>query len=410
MRPHETCRRYQMKYRAVLFGVLLALVAVAPAPILGQAPPVAAGDWTQPRTAWGDPDLQGLWRSLHRVPFERPPQYEGREFLTDAEVAEQVRRGEQRNVLRLAGKQADACLYGYRPDPNYNSALGYSAEPIRVSKRTSAIIDPPTGRLPAWTPEQVERYEAREAATLGRGETDWTVDRPAQERCLPIIRIAALGFWGMALGGQSFRAPGAADTLNLGAGLSGPGGIGAKRILQAPGYVVITHEEQGDYEMIRLDGPALAPKYRQWLGDGRGHWEGTTLVVETANIKYPYPTIPNYGLVYPGNGETLRLTERFTLLGPDTIEYRYTIDDPAVYTQPYTVLHELTRDEQYKVSVPICREGHDAMPSLLAGARADEETALENAAETRRLREPRLTELKKDAVRAAEHAKTARPR
>lgn len=403
MRCDEACRWYQMKHRPVLVGFVIAVIAAAP--IRAQAPQTAAGESAQPRTAWGDPDLQGLWRSLHRVPFERPSQYEGREFLTDAEVAEQVKRGEQRNALQLEGKFEAGCLYGFRNQANYNAALGYSADALRVSKRTSAIIDPPDGHLPAWTPEQVGRYEAREAATLGRGETDWTVDRTASERCLPIVRIAALAFWGMALGGQSFRNPEAADTLNLGGGLSGPGGIGAKRILQAPGYVVITHEEQGDHEMIRLDGPALDSKYRQWTGDRRGHWEGNTLVVETRNIKYPYPIIPNYGVMYPGDGETLRLTERFTRLGPDTIEYRYTVDDPAVYTRPYTVLHALTRDEQYKVSIPVCLEGHDAMPSLLASARNNEEAAMKNATETMRMREPRLRQLKEEAMRAAEHAK-----
>jgi hypothetical protein len=406
-----------MKLRCVvLIGALAAVVAVASVPIAAQAPPPAASNaaptWTQPRTAWGDPDLQGIWRGMHRVPFERPPQYEGREFLTDAEVAERVRRGEERNALRLQGKQENR---GFRNQPNYNSIVGYSADPIRVSRRTSAIIDPPDGRLPPWTLEQVNRYEAREAVTLGRGEGDWVVDRPAAERCIVIIEEPVLGYWGMALGGRSAGAAETADTVNLGEGFSNggsPGGV--RRILQAPGYAVITLEQGGsggqgpeDYRIVPLDGrPHLGSKFKQWMGDARGHWEGNTLVVETTNIKYPYPIISSYGPAYPGDGETLRFTERFTRVGPDTIEYRYTVDDPAVYTRPYTVLHELTRDDNYKVSPAICHEGHDDMPSALGSARVDEETALENARDTRRQREPRLKELKEEAVKAAEQKKS----
>jgi hypothetical protein len=348
------------------------------------------------------------------VQFERPPKYAGREFLTDAEVAELERRAEDRNAERLAGKQENR---GFRSQPNYNSVVGYSADKARFSKRTSAIIDPPNGRLPPWTLEQVNLYEAREAATLGRGEADWTVDRPAGERCIPVLDVAAPGYWGMSLAGntgflsagrgtESFERPeavaGGEEFTNGGSA----GGI--RRFLQAPGWVAITYEEQGDYTIIPLDGrPHLGAKFRQWQGDMQGHWEGNTLVVETTNIKYPYPIITSYGNnQYPGDAVTLKLTERFTRLGPDTIEYRYTVEDPKVYTRPYTVLHELTRDDNYKVSAPICHEGHDDMPSALASGRVDEETALENAADTRLAREPRLKQVKEEAIKAAEQKKS----
>ena len=398
-------------YRWLVLSGVVAIIAMASIPIAAQAPrpaaSTAAPTWTPPRTAWGDPDLQGIWRGAGGAPFERPPQFEGREFLTDTEVAERIERGERRKALQLAGKQENR---GFRNQPNYNSIISYSADPVRVSRRTSAIIDPSDGHLPPWTLEQVNRYEAREAATLGRGEADWTVDRPSGERCIPVVDAPVLGFWGMSLGGRTGGVAEADDTNNVGEGFGNGGGGGAGgRIVQAPGYLAITHEEAGDYQIIPLDGrPHLGSKLRQWQGDPVGHWEGNTLVIETTNIKYPYPVITSYGPAYPGDGETLRFIQRYTRVGPDTIEYSQTVDDPAVYTRPYTVVGELRRDDLYKVSAPICHEGHDDMPSALASARVDEESALENAADTRRQRESRLKQLKERAIKAAEEAKKSR--
>ena len=152
----------------ILFGALAALVAVGSVPMAAQAPTKPTKPWTQPRTAWGDPDLQGIWRGLTAVPIERPAEFEGREFLTDAEVAVKVKKMQEVAALRLAGKKE---FRGFRATPGYNQIFSYekdSANP-RVSRRTSAIIDPPNGHLPPWTLEQVRRYEEREAATRGHG-------------------------------------------------------------------------------------------------------------------------------------------------------------------------------------------------------------------------------------------------
>ena len=422
-----------MKYRwLVLFGVLATVVAVGWVPIAGQAPRTAASTaaptYTPPKTAWGDPDLQGLWRSLHRVDFERSPKYAGREFLTDAEVAELERRAEAQNADRLAGKLENR---GFRSQPNYNSIVGYSADRARYSKRTSAIIDPPDGHLPPWTLEQVALYEQREEWTVGRGEADSWVDRPPGERCIEVLDFVAPGYWGMSLSGQtgflsSVRA--VAEKGGSGGGLGGGGSAaiarpealnggeeftnagsagGPARFVQAPGYVAITREDGNDYSIIPLDGhPHLSAKFRQWKGDVRGHWEGNTLVVETTNLKFPYPIIMTYGNnQYPGDALTLRITQRYTRTGPDTIEYKYTVEDPKVYVRPYTVLYELTRDDNYKVTAPICHEGHDDMPSALASGRVDEETALENANDSKASRAPRLQQLKEEAIKAAEQMK-----
>ena len=145
-----------MKYRClVLVGVFVAVASVA---MPGQAPrakgsaAAPAKPWAQPRTVWGDPDLQGIWRGLAHVPLERPRAFAGREFLTDAEVAARIREIEERQAIRAAG---EAVELGTRSQPNYNGIFTL-ADKYKVSRRTSAIIDPPDGRLPRLTPEAVK--------------------------------------------------------------------------------------------------------------------------------------------------------------------------------------------------------------------------------------------------------------
>ena len=247
---------------------------------------------------------------------------------------------------------------------------------MRVSHRTSAIIDPPSGRLPPWSPELVKRWEAKHAAMRGRGEADTWEDRALSERCINFEHVVAVTPMAPPL-----------SSPDLESGSSARGRIQTKRILQIPGYVVITVEnedEAGDaaYRIIPLDRrPAPGPKIRQWLGDARGHWDGNTLVVEVTNFndKQNGPILPAYGeaTVYPGSGETLKLIERYTRLDADTIEYRYTVNDPETYTRPYTALNELTRDDRYAMYPAQCHENNN-LGGELANARADEIGALEH--------------------------------
>jgi hypothetical protein len=398
-----------------VFVGAVAVVVAASVPVAGQGPQAvgsssASATYTPPRTAWGAPDLEGLWSGDQRINFERAPG-ETREFLTDAEVLELQRKADIRNDLRLQGKQENR---GNRNQPNYNAIVGYSPDRAKYAKRTSAIIDPPDGRLPGWTLEQVKRYEAREALTVGRGDADWVVDRPTSERCIPVIAPPVLGYWGMALKGVAGGVAETAGTVNVGEGYSNStSGGGPYRIVQNPGYVVILEEEQGlgggnaGSRVIATDGrPAPSKTFRHWMGTSRGHWEGNTLVVVTTNLVYPGPIITSYGPNYPGDGSTLTFTERYTRTGPQTLDYRYTVDDPGVYVRPYTVQHELSLDNDYKVSHVICHEGHDDMPSALAAGRMDEVTALDNANDTRLQREGRLKQLKEEAIKAAEAPKT----
>ena len=371
----------------VLVGTLAAVMTVASTPLAGQAPKAADGKagttktFSPPRTAWGDPDLQGIWRNftaalngaaLDRRPFfsspdERPKQYAGREFLTDQEVAALQRDAKKGAEERLAGENETFDVLGL---PSYNAVWAANLDPIKMPKRTSALIDPPNGRLPPWTAEQVKRWEVREAQARDRGQGDTWEDRGFMERCL-----------------SSFM-----TGLNA-----------VKQIVQGPGYVAFLMETGNslDYRIVPLDGrPALGPKIGQWLGDARGHWDGNTLVVEIANFNDKQdggPIIPssrNVGGNYPGSGERLRLIQRFTPLDPQTLEYRYTIDDPQTYTRPYTVLHELTRTDDYVVLPSQCHEGNDGLAGQLASARADEKGALETAALFRRERRQRIEELK----------------
>jgi len=173
-----------------------------------------------------------------------------------------------------------------------------------------------------------------------------------------------------------------------------------KRILQMPGYVAMVMEEAGDYGIIPLDGrPVPGPTIRQWQGVVRGHWEGTTLVVETTNINDQQDggaILPSHEIaMHPGSGKTLRVVERFTRLDADTLEYRYTVEDPAVYTRPFTVLRELTRDDGYAMVPDQCQENNEGfMLGMLAAGRADQLGTLEFALEAARKRLQKLEELK----------------
>lgn len=360
----------------ILLSAGAAIIAMASAPTAGQAPKAAeqraarTKTWAPARTAWGDPDLQGIWRDVSRVPFERPKEFTGREFLTDEEVAAREKASQEYNARVLAGDEM-----AVEGGQDAFDQIWFYIPGRRVARRTSQIIDPPNGRLPPWTPEQLKRWEAREQATRGRGLADSWEDRQLNERCINTATTLIDSSMGT-----------------------------VKDILQAPGYVAMAIETQNgyDYRIIPLDGrPALGPRIRLWTGDARGHWEGNTLVVEIANLSDkldggPFvPASTGVGGMYAGSGETLHLMERYTRVGPETLEYRYTIVDPQTYTRPYTGVRELSRDDQYQLFSPsACHEGNDGLAGQLASARADEKTSLQKAAEYGKARQKRLEEMK----------------
>ena len=401
-------RRCHMKDRClVLFGVVAAVVAVASVPMAGQAGRVTGStaaptkSWTHPRTAWGDPDLQGTYRPLTQVPFERAKG--AAEFRTDAEVAKLQREADER-FARVAAGAVD--VVAERGLPLRNGIWYSSGDRVRISRRTSAIVDPPSGRVPAWTPQQVKRWEAREAAKIGRVGDSWE-DRSHVERCFGVLDEIDLGFYGLIRPPRETArvkkdefdlSTSTREVIPIGAASAGDTGY---RFVQAPGYVVIVRENthQGEYQIIPVDRrPALGPKIRQYKGDSRGHWEGNTLVVEITHVNDQQDGgrfIPNQETaLYPGSGETLRVIERYTRVDADTLEVRYTVDDPETFIRPFTVLREWTRDDHFAMAPGICHENNDGIAGIIAGHRADKQWALDYQKAQALNRQRRLEELK----------------
>jgi hypothetical protein len=386
-------------------AILATWIVVASTPIAAQAPQRAAsaptGNYTPAKTPWGDPDLQGSW-GLESVMMERDPKYGGRAFKTEEEWAEEDRKA---NNAEFEAKKARGEVEnrGFRAQPNYNSIFAYTpGARTTVPRRTAAIIDPPDGRIPAWTPQQIKRYEAREAFVSKRGEADAPEDRALNERCIGVVEAARIPKWG--LGGLTATDKEAeeADGVEF---VMVNGSLVARgespRILQAPGYIVFVSGD-AHHRIVPLDRrPALGSTIRQYKGDARGHWEGNTLVVVTRNINDQQtnagPGLPTYEqYLYPGPGDTLTLTERYKPISANEIEYTRTIDDPETYVRPWTVmLHMRKRAERLPLNNPEqCRETSKALTNILAGARADEKASRDSAEESAVHRRQRLQELK----------------
>jgi len=381
--------------------------------------PAAKKPWAPPHTKWGDPDLQGVWQGFESVPLERALSLGDKKFFTEAEIADKVAKAQERAKTRKALIAAGKVEHqGFRATPNYNAIFEYSDSdaPPKISRWTSAIVDPPNGRLPPWTLEQVKYWEAREAATKGHSETDTPDDMNLGTRCISVVSEAEVTNWGMAFGGANSTAPGRPDApigddVDLGDGFglnASPGPV--RRILQSPGYVAFVLGDTPVYRMVPLNGqPHPSARIKEWMGDARGHWEGNSLVVDIANITFGSPVIPNFGgSLYPGSGETLHVIERFTPVDANTLEYRYTIDDPGVYLRPYTVRHLLRRNDSDAGVTSVCQEDPKDMANSLANARADEEGSLENGEDSVTARQPRFEQIKRETIVETSH-KNANP-
>jgi len=303
--------------------------------------------WTAPRTPDGKPDLHGYWISTSFTPLERPAKYDGREFLTTQEEEEVQKAGLRRRT------QADPSGAG---EPHYDSTafgLTPSQQGIVSNKRTSLVVDPPDGRIPPLTPEA----KARQRAT---GDND--------------------NIEGGGPGGGVVHADTARDlgVLTNCLSMSGgppivPGGYNnGVYILQNPEYVVLQAEYGTELRIIPLDARLHAGgNIRQWHGDGRGRWEGDTLVVETTNFR-PEATFRN------ANPKSLKITERFKRISADQIEYSFTIDDPSTWTKPWTAIVPL-KATQGPFFEYACSESNMDVVNIMAGARATEKAAEEKA-------------------------------
>jgi hypothetical protein len=283
------------------------------------------------RTPWGHPDLQGLWNNSTITPLERPAQFAGREFMTEAEA----RALDAAAASRYDERPADAAQ---DVDAAYNQVWWERGATLQT-RRTSLIVDPPDGRIPAFTPDGQRR--AREITTRLRGTTAGPEDRNLAERC--ITR--------------------GAPKL--------PGGYNNNfQIVQTPTHVVILQEMVHEARIIPLNGSRHLPStMRQWLGDSVGRWEGDTLVVETTNY-HPQSGFNSY-YCCPGSAEHLQIVERFRRSGPDTIDYRFTVDDSTTFTRPFTVELPMGRSDG-PIFEYACHEANYGLEGILRGARAEE--------------------------------------
>ena len=327
-----------------------AVASLAPQPAAGQgragvaetSSTVAAGEWTVPRTPDGQPDLQGVWLNTSATPFERPEALAGREFLTDDEVAELSRRADRifkendadlaiGDALYLAAL-ADVDAFR-RQGANRSSNFMVERE---FDNRTSQIVDPPDGRLPALLPAAVERLAAITARDL---------DPAGPEDLNPRARCVTPGM------------------PRIGPGPRGDPLYGYYQIFQSPGYFVLVMETNHDARIVRLDGsPPLSARIRQWHGDSRGRWDGDTLVIETANFSSKSNFL--------GAAENLHLVERLTRVAADAIRYEVTVEDPTTWARPWTAAVTLERQDA-NIYEFACHEGNrNIMLSILAIARA----------------------------------------
>ena len=351
------------------FFTMLAVVWLVWVPAAGQQ---AENSSVVPRTSWGQPDLQGVW-SLHTItPLERPERFADRVFLTDEEVAtlenaQQTTEGRDERV----GVGTDQDVEGA-----YNEFWWDRATNVVETKRTSLIVDPPNGRIPALTPEAQKRavgemnrrpLRATGGFESGRGADSWE-DRSLWERCITqgLPRVSAIAY-----------------NPNV-------------QIFQTPDHVVILHEMIHENRIIPIGRSHLEEGVRQWMGDSRGHWEGDTLVVDTTN----FSETTNFR----GSTEGLHMIERLTRLDEDTLTYDITFDDLKTWTRTWTVSRPLQR-AQGPIYEYACHEGNYSLAGILAGGRAQEEAAAA-AAQT----SPKLEKLSYAAGRrgARAHSRTTR--
>ena len=290
-----------------------------------------ATPWTPPPTPWGDPDLQGTYanNNEYATPLERPAEFDGRRAsdLTPAEIAELRRLATQRMIAALPGGDVRG------PDEWWLQNLD-----LTKRSRPWSVVDPPDGRIPPLTPAGAQRASGRVRSSFVGGPFDGPEDLNNLERC---ITKGVPGVMIPSMYSNNYE------------------------ILQAPGLVAIRYELLHEMRLIPLDGrPHISAKIRQHLGDSRGHFEGTTLVVETTNLKQA-------SAYRNADVSTLRVVERFTPRSPDVLEWSATLEDPNTWTRPWTLAMDLSR-ERGGLLFYECHEYNYGLQNILRGARAED--------------------------------------
>jgi hypothetical protein len=317
------------------------LACLLPAVLAAQQ--TSAG-WAVPRLADGRPDLEGVWENNSATPLERPRQFADKPRLSDGELADL-----QRRALTLFGPDADAifgdALYTALLADQRPGGLGatgtYSQNwlPDRYFEhRTSLIVDPADGRLPAPTTAGA-RLRAASIGRFGRPAAS-AQEMTLQDRCIhygfPDLFAAYMSVY---------------------------------RIVQSPTHIAIQMEKIHDARIVPIgNAPHVSSSLRNYLGDSRGRWEGDTLVVETTNF---HPNGNPFGGYFTLSDENLRLVERFRRVAADTIEYTFTVDNPSMWTRPWTAMVQWKRSRG-ELHEYACHEGNYSLRGMLSAARADE--------------------------------------
>jgi hypothetical protein len=322
--------------------VMVVIGASAACFIAGVQP--AAAQASAPRTAWGQPDLQGVWDFRTITPMQRPERYGDQEFLTAEEAAALDQAAVDRET-RLWNKPPERTTSGENVDRrgageapgSYNQFWIDSGTKSIDTRRTSLIVDPPDGRYPSLTPDGQRRADERRAYAAEHPADTWT-DFSSGVRCI-------LGF----NAGPPFTPSAYNNNMQL---------------FQTPDTVVVMTEMVNTSRVIPLDGrPHVDSDVLQWSGDSRGHWEGDTLVVETRNFDAKRK--------WRNTTSSARLEERFTRVDADTLEYAFTVTDPETWTSPWTASVPLRLNPEGMFEFA-CHEGNYSMPVMLAGARMEE--------------------------------------
>ena len=331
-------------------GVLIAWAA-------GVSTPAGAQEFEPPRLPDGRPDLQGVWDFRTLTPLQRPEDQESA-VLSDEEAAAIEARSAARSAeLNAPTERTGELLPAGGAVGGYNHYWVDQGAGVVDDQRTSLIVDPPDGRLPALQP-------GFELVELSLGE-----DRPGTRP----VRVRAAG-----IGADGFEDRGLAERCLLGFN-SGPPIVPAGynqnlQIFQTPDHVVILHEMVHDARIVPLDGRGRLPAaISQWMGDSRGYWDGDTLVVESTNFSDKVASFNPSVATAVGDGSTLRLTERFRRVADDTLLYEFTVDDPTTFTRPFTAVLPMKRGEgMFEYA---CHEGNYGLFNILSGARAAERDA-----------------------------------
>ena len=324
----------------------------------GASPAGAQTAFEPPRLPDGRPDLQGVWDFRTLTPLERPADLADKAVLTDEEASELESQAAARDAAANAPTERGDEILPVGGDVGaYNAFWVDQGAGVVEGQRTSLIVDPPDGRLPA-----LQRGVAMQQLSLAEdlGGT------------LP-VRVRAAG-----IGTDSHEDRGLAERCLLGFNTGPPivpvGYNQNIQIFQTADHVVIFHEMEHDARIVPLDGREHLPaSVRQWMGDSRGYWDGDTLVIESTNFTAKTASFNPSIAQAAGDGTHLHLTERFSLAADDTLHYEYTVNDPTTFTRPFTALLPMQRGDL--VFEYACHEGNYGLYNMLAGARAQEAEA-----------------------------------